>query len=1158
MAQGNLFTPAKQKPLGIKAILNRTARQGIVPAGQTGRSQGRGTNTLVQLGKPVDVTDRYQQANARANARVAAKPAASKAVASLHLGEVTPNADVPGVTYDPKRLNVEPGSSHPLGTFVNAVLGPDLAAHVPGIYHHPGAGNIWRLGHIGGVPVPGGAVVDAASIIPIFRGPRAVLAGARALHEGESVAGAARVARASMTAPGPIVKAAQKMRPQSAAARSVQYGEHVQQFPSSPSWITAKGQRMLDRLSERATGAVTSLREGDSAVGRAAGKALTPMTARARVPKQAGKFVRQEGRRQQALQAENLRAIRNVGKTGLPLVKASGEQAAHFWYAQLPSAYRNADGLKLVQQKLSEELHHYSSGAASDEIAKSTEAMRLVQKEAQQAGDSEAVFHALGELAKLKRLAADVPERITDLQTNINKLDRLIANPPKADAHAIDALHALARDREEILQAAGKLDPERAAERTGIVSRWLGLEPTGEEAYLGHRMAKVSGSRPSGLPGGVSLGRTKLPQGVSRANTLQLVKTGRVRQSLEAAIEDWQAAQAYHFHNIAKDELARMGEPVLGQVKPGYVVINPKGHLLPRHWKLDDEARAIEEGFDPEAVQVKDLEDYVRNYLGHGADAQRLLEEAVNAGHLPDLRQVPEDVVKRYYGQFLTPKITAATPGIAATASTVGKTADLVNDALYTSLIYANPGYIPANAVANLAMAGLQQGAFLPFNLIRAGQVMTTAPQKLRDLIKAEVGEGAAVAAASTTSPLRKVGSAVTNVADNPFRISALLHEAARVGVIRSTSLRLTKDDYRRLEDFLTNPANRPLLNDVRDRAVQAMVDFERLGPMERALAKRLLFVWSWIRGATRYPFRFAADHPIRSALLAYGIAGAPGAPQSVQNDIHNVLPNVAEGMPPYLENALEAGHTVVDGKSYPQILPTRAISPISTPEETIQTFLDKPGAQTLAQMLNPGLQVAWNVASKKTPYGADAASYGDAATQALERMAPDVALAKDLINPPKDGGLYPGDTSRLGRLERAARVFPIAIDPEQAFQARVRAGMVSKYDAAEHNLTRDSQLAGMGKPPGDVILDLAWRTRLNNALRHADTYSERLRVTAEVFDHRYGTHEAQKVKQYVRSEGEAKAYYEQLRPQLYPTYSEWDRQVQHILDAQLEAQPVG
>ena len=42
----------------------------------------------------------------------------------------------------------------------------------------------------------------------------------------------------------------------------------------------------------------------------------------------------------------------------------------------------------------------------------------------------------------------------------------------------------------------------------------------------------------------------------------------------------------------------------------------------------------------------------------------------------------------------------------------------------------------------------------------------------------------------------------------------------------------------------------------------KAMIDFERLGSAEKALAKRLLFIWSFTRGMTRYPGRFVLDHP--------------------------------------------------------------------------------------------------------------------------------------------------------------------------------------------------------------------------------------------------------------------------------------------------------
>jgi len=99
---------------------------------------------------------------------------------------------------------------------------------------------------------------------------------------------------------------------------------------------------------------------------------------------------------------------------------------------------------------------------------------------------------------------------------------------------------------------------------------------------------------------------------------------------------------------------------------------------------------------------------------------------------------------------------------------------------------------------------------------------------------------------------------------------------------------------------------------------------------------------------------------------------------------------------------------------------------------------------------------------------------------------------------------------------------------------------------------------AGLGDPTPEVLVDLVWKTQLDHAIKHGQSYMERVRIAAALFDQRYGTSEAEKVKAYVRTEGDAEAYYYALRPQLYPTYSEWDRQVQDILDAQLEVQPIG
>ena len=103
-------------------------------------------------------------------------------------------------------------------------------------------------------------------------------------------------------------------------------------------------------------------------------------------------------------------------------------------------------------------------------------------------------------------------------------------------------------------------------------------------------------------------------------------------------------------------------------------------------------------------------------------------------------------------------------------------------------------------------------------------------------------------------------------------------------------------------------------------------------------IAKRLMFVWTWIRGGSRYPFRFALDHPIRSAGIAYVATGEPGAPDALQVN-RPVNEYLAPGMPPWLEGSIKVGD---------KVLPTRNISPVSTPWELAQTIADQPGAHTV------------------------------------------------------------------------------------------------------------------------------------------------------------------------------------------------------------------
>lgn len=1009
----------------------------------------------------------------------------------------------------------------------------------------------------GGDPGAGGYALDVAGILPIVRGPRAAVRGVKALQASRSASAAIRAGRASLKEAGPITQAVKGYKANRATTRTMRLGEQTTQFPKSQSLITSSLQHAGDIVSENLTPIVTKLRESDSLLERGVGKTLTPLSSRGRLPKQAGKWNRIERQRAKALRVEDVRAIEKLG--------GKGEQMAHFWWAQLPSQYRTPEGLTLVRNRLAAE----SELLASGEVLKKAQA-KVAELELAAKTDPSLGFDVLRAKASLRALTEDIPHRVKDVSENIAKLDHLIQNPVKPDDRALTAVDILSGDRKQALAEAGKLADDQALNREGMVSGWLGLDPSGEELYVGHRLTKGSFNI---LPS-AGLGRTKLPAGVGTQNRLRLISSGRARQTLEVVVEDWSQAMSYKFNNIAKDEIGKMGESFAQVVDRGqspeallrsgdYALVNTRGQDLPRRFKMqNDEARALEEGVSASQVHEEALKAYVNSYLGYTPeDAAKLLSDSLKAGHLADLRLVPKDVVRKYYGQFITPKfgrvsrnpaIEPARPGV------VGKTANFANDVVYASLVWSNPGYIPANGVQNLLMAGLHQVAFLPVNVSRAGQLLAQAPQKLRTQVLTEAGEPATMALGAG-SVLEKGQSVVSNIADAPWRVSAIIHEAARQGVISKTKPYLTPDDYKALSKWLEDPASRASLNDARDRGIQSVVDFDRLGPVERATAKKLLFVWGWIRGGSRYPFRFAADHPVRSALMTWAATGAPGAPEDVQDALGDVTPNFAnKGMPSWLQHAIKFGDVEVGDKVYPRLLPTRAISPVSTAEEVWSTALARPGGQTAIEMTNPAIRSAIQVAGKQSPYGNQLPTYRDAAKQAVERLSPQFGLARDLANPPKqeETGIYPEDANRLGRLKRATRILPYAVDPKAAQQARIREGLAS--DAEKRQVKVDefvdrARESGLGEPPQEVLDEMRLKLELESKIKSGDPPQKKAKLAAALYDKKNGGHLGADMVKAARTKGEMQSVYETLSSQLYSQFASWDstaRGIHAVLDS--------
>src|SRR5262249_11276936 len=58
-------------------------------------------------------------------------------------------------------------------------------------------------------------------------------------------------------------------------------------------------------------------------------------------------------------------------------------------------------------------------------------------------------------------------------------------------------------------------------------------------------------------------------------------------------------------------------------------------------------------------------------------------------------------------------------------------------------------------------------------------------------------------------------------------------------------------------------------LIDVTRRARDAAVEYEFLGPNEKAWMRRLIFVYPWVKGATRFAGQFPREHPGQLAIGA-------------------------------------------------------------------------------------------------------------------------------------------------------------------------------------------------------------------------------------------------------------------------------------------------
>jgi hypothetical protein len=449
---------------------------------------------------------------------------------------------------------------------------------------------------------------------------------------------------------------------------------------------------------ERLADAVSQAMMGEGRMAGIARKILPTASSEMRVPAAAARELAIEARRALARLHPEMKALPKEG---------TAADVAHYWWAQLPESQWNVQGLQNVRARQAAEYEMLQSPETLESFSEGLDNVRAEMQELRRIGEdgSDEYMELLERQGKIKGLITDLPHRMDDLGRSIAGLDVVIAARPTLDTKIIDAVRTLSRERERLLIQVGAhgADPERFAARRGLLGEWLGHEPTGEEIYIGHRLGKVRGSQATLTPASIGLGKARTPEGLSHANQLVLANSGRLRQSTHVAAEDWMASEVYRSALKMREDLALMGVPYEGgRIGEDFVLVNPKGRLVPKAWKTDPFVGLTDE---MEGEIAKHLDGILGSFAARGGDeaAEDALKAFAREQSIPldDLRVVSKKAYERYKNRALP-----------AGGSTKGGTVydNLVN-VMAANLNFLRVGYFPKNIAQNLIMAVAHLGA---------------------------------------------------------------------------------------------------------------------------------------------------------------------------------------------------------------------------------------------------------------------------------------------------------------------------------------------------------------------------------------------------------------------------------------------------------------
>lgn len=216
--------------------------------------------------------------------------------------------------------------------------------------------------------------------------------------------------------------------------------------------------------------------------------------------------------------------------------------------------------------------------------------------------------------------------------------------------------------------------------------------------------------------------------------------------------------------------------------------------------------------------------------------------------------------------------------------------ADAVNNAQKAGLVYLKLNYPVVQGLSNVAMNLIQQGPFAVKNLTKAVKLDHQVGPDTAAVIDDIMGQGAVVQAqlegqGAVANVSQKIAHVMSNKVDTPSRRAAFLHEAAGMGYKTGAQINSLVFDDKNAGD----------LAEVAQRGKEAIVDYGDLSPFERSVVKRLVFVYPWQKGATKYAGHFLRDHPVQAAALSQ--VAVQGKAES--DKVFGAIPSYMDGIIP-------------------------------------------------------------------------------------------------------------------------------------------------------------------------------------------------------------------------------------------------------------------